>query len=233
MKKTILVFILVVVLCGCSKSQDPTTFGISDMKGNTKSTTLTLACWIADNSLRNCVEEFNKNNTNYTLEIHEYYDPTEQDYQTAMTRMQIDLVSDDSFDLFYLNSLDIYALENAGILLDLLPLMETDTTFKKEDYYWNIWSQYCRDGKLYEWIPAFDLTGVIGPSELLSTVKTWSISDYTEFTKDTGQAIGNILPESMICSMLQYTNHKLIDLENGTCNLNSDEFREWMNFQSL
>lgn len=191
---------------------------------------LTIACWISDTPLSLCVDEFNKNSDDYEIQIYEYYDPTEQDYNAAMTRMRIDLIANDVCDLIYLDSMDIYALENAGLLMDLNPLIATDMQFNVDDYYWNIWSLYQREGKLYEWIPAFELTGVFGPSTILSDIDSWTIDEYKQFSASTGQSIGSIAPATMICSMLQYTNHSLISPENGICNLNSEEFKEWLAF---
>ena len=131
--------------------------GVLREDANGEVTTLTLACWIQDYPLSYCVEQFNHNNKKYQIEIHEYYDETEDNYTAAMTRMKLDLISNDSWDLIYLDSMDIFALESAGVLMDLLALMEQDEKFQKEDYEWHIWEQYIRNGKLYEWIPAFEL----------------------------------------------------------------------------
>lgn len=222
MKKKAVIFLFVAVFAltiGCGKTE---TTGDKTM--------ITIACWIKDTPLSLCVDEFNQRNSDYEIQIYEYYDPTEQNYEAAMTRMRMDLIANDVCDLLYLDSMDIYALENAGLLMDLNPLMEQDKQFHYEDYYWNIWSLYQRNGKLYEWIPAFELAGVFGPSTLLSDVDTWTMDEYRAFSNSTGQSIGSITPATMICSMLQYTNHDLISLENGTCNLNSEEFKEWLAF---
>jgi len=225
MKKRTLVVLLAAVIMieallpGCAREET------SEDK-----TILTIACWIKDFPLSLYVDEFNNRNSDYEIQIFEYYDPTEQDFEEAMTRMRIDLIVNNRCDLLYLDSMDIYALENAGLLMDLLPLMEEDTQFQTEEYYWNIWSLYQRSGKLYEWIPAFELTGVYGPSMLLSDIEAWTIEEYRDFTESTGQRVGAITPTTMICSMLQYSNHDLISLENGTCHLDSEEFMEWLKF---
>ncbi len=204
--------------------------GVLREDANGEVATLTLACWIKDYPLSYCVEQFNHNNKKYQIEIHEYYDETEDNYTAAMTRMKLDLISNDNWDLIYLDSMDIFALENAGVLMDLLPLMEQDEKFQKEDYAWNIWEQYIRNGNLYEWIPAFELTGVIGPSKWISTFDSWNIEEYLSFVDATGQGIGSIQPETMLGYMLQYTNSDVIDTNNYTCHFDSQEFLTWMNF---
>lgn len=216
----LLLFVVVLSFTACGKQS----------AGGIGPTTLTIACWIKDYPLVYSVEKFNQRNNNYRIEIHEYYDENALDYKAAMTRMQADLISNSKVDLLYLDSMDIYALENAGLLKDLLPLMEKDHTFKVDDYYWNIWNQYQRNGKLYEWIPAFELTGVFGPSCLLDEIDRWTIEEYLEFVKMNGQEISNCTPEIMINYMLQFTRNNLIDLRNGSCELDSQEFQFWLEF---
>lgn len=192
--------------------------------------TLTIACWIKDSPLTACVEAFNSCHSDYQIEIYEYYDETDDDYQSAMLRMRADLISDSNCDLIYLDSMDISALENAGILMDLLPLMQEEEAFSENDYYWNIWSQYERDGKLYEWIPSFELTGVWGSSGLLGDISNWTIDDYLALYEQTGKKIGNVQPTTLLFYMLLYTDNDLLDPDAGICNLNSDEFRRWLEY---
>lgn len=228
MKKSISVLLVIAISFILFATSSGCTDEVEESENN--KTRLTIACWINDYPLSFYVDEFNKSNSQYVLQIYEYYDPTEQDYAAAMSRMRVDLIANDVCDLLYLDSMDIYALENAGLLMDLMPLMDEDDSFNKEEYYWNIWSLYQRGGKLYEWIPAFELTGTFGPSNLLDGVDAWNMDEYQDFVVSTGQSIGSIQPQTLICSMLQYTNHDLIDLENGTCNLNSEEFQTWLEF---
>ncbi len=129
---------------------------------------LKLACWIKDMEIQYLVETYNASQDTYEIQITDYYDGgISDDLDTAFARMNIELISGDIPDLFYLDSMDIMSLINAGILADLYPYIEADADFDEGSYLMHIISLFEYDGALYELAPCFQISALYGPQSFL------------------------------------------------------------------
>lgn len=232
MKRFILIlFFLFPLLTGCSDAEAPTSTSLleQDLTAvNEDATQLTIACWVPDMELQLLINEYNASQSEYQISITYYYDGTEY----ALDRMNAELVSGQCPDLYFLDSMDLDALQNAGLLLDLYPIMEADTTFNPDDYYMNIWDLFAVDKSLYEFVPCFTLNGMITTSAHLGTNTSWSIETFNQFCEELApkfQVLNTSLSD-MLTYMTQNALFDYISLSDGICSFNTPEFEEWLSF---
>lgn len=187
--------------------------------------TLTLACWIKDFEIQELVSRYNSSQSEYEIEILDYFD-SNSDFDTAYTRMMTQLITGDTPDIFYLDSMEVMSLINAGLLADLYPFMESDADFNEDDYYTHIMSLFEYNGALYELIPCFKIGAVYGAKSVLGDRTGWTVEEFEAFADsldDTETAIG-ANRVFMLAQMVQFGARSYIDVRNGTCNFDSEEF---------
>lgn len=211
------------VLSGCERTQAETDSPI----------VLKLACWIKDMEIQYLVETYNASQDTYEIQITDYYDGgISDDLDTAFARMNIELISGDIPDLFYLDSMDIMSLINAGILADLYPYIEADADFDEGSYLMHIISLFEYDGALYELAPCFQISALYGPQSFLGDRTGWTIDEFEEFDSSLegpANALA-LIQSSMLGYMTQYAVHSYIDLVDGTCSFESSSFVRWLEF---
>lgn len=197
---------------------------------------LTLACWVTDMRLEMDVEYFNSIQSEYEAEIYAFYDfqNPSTNYDSAMQSMNVMLATREVADIFYLNSMDVAALVNAGKLANLYPLMEADEDFNSDDYFMNILKLFEREGKLYEYFEFFQINSICGPEPLLGDRWGWTIDEYQEFAStvktDEGEPVLGDSKTHMMAHIIQGGMQDFIDIEAGTCRFDTPEFKKALNF---
>lgn len=194
---------------------------------------LTLACWIKDLEIQYLVETYNTSQSAYEIQIKDYYDGgIKDDPDTAFARMNIELISGDIPDLFYMDSMDTMSLINAGILADIYPFIDADETFHESDYLMHIVSLFEYDGALYEFAPCFQISALYGPQSILGERSGWTIEEFEAFDTSLGDPTCALalIRSSMLGYMTQYAIDNYIDVVNGSCNFDSDGFVRWLEF---
>lgn len=210
-------------LAACGSKDTPTT--------DSGRIPITLACWIEDLELDWLVSEFNDSQTEYEIQIKSYYSDDES-YESAISRMNIELITGKHPDLFYLDGMDVMALASANLLADLYTFMENDDSFDSDDYLMDKVALYETGGKLYELPLAFWLFGLYGPQTLLGDRKSWTIEEFKELeaSMEEDECLFGSTQSNMLGSMTQYSLNEFVDGENASCNFDSDEFKEWLEF---
>lgn len=131
--------------------------------------------------------------------------------------------------LYYLDSMDTMRLSNAGLFADLNTYISQDSSFDINAYYWNIWSSFEKNGCLYEFVPNFQIVGVIGPADILNESMVLTIDEYEIISTENNFVISGS-SKDILSYMIQYSLNDFIDIDNITCNFTSEAFYSWMNF---
>ncbi len=212
---------LLILCAGCGKES-----------ADTDGTVLHLTCWIEDMELDQLIELFEEAHPGVTIEVKAYYDET-ADFSVATSRMNAELATGDSVDLYYLeNTMDVMSLVNAGLLADLYPLMESDESFVAEEYYENIWEAMELNGSLYEIPAGFQIGAIVGPKTLLGERTGWTIDEFQSFVAQQADP-ETVLPQTrsyMLYCMTAYAMFDYIDVNAGTCNFDNESFANWLEF---
>lgn len=226
MKKSLIwiVSTVLVILCAACSTEPEST--------DTTETVLHLTCWIEDMELDRLIEEFENEHPNVTIKVKAYYDD-KSDFSIATSRMNAEIATGNSADLYYLeNAMDVMSLINVGLLADLYPLMQADESFHSEKYYENIWKAMELNGKLYEMPAGFQIGTIMGPQKLLGDRNGWTISDYNTFAAQQPDP-ETLLPKNrsyMLSCMTSYAMFDYIDLNSASCSFDSASFVKWLEF---
>ena len=210
--------VMLIHICGCEAAQT---------KESGHAVTLTLACWVSDTQVQELADQFNELHADYQIQIKSYF-TGDGNVDAALDRMNAELVSGDRPDLFYLDSMDVMALVNSGILADLKPFMENDEGFSASDYFSNIWEAFELGGALYELAPCFNIACFYGPKTLLGDRKGWTCSEAEQFITENKESepLFRIGRTDMMTYLAQFSVQNYIDIEKGTCNFETDSFYE-------
>lgn len=196
--------------------------------------TLTLAYWALTAADQMAIQNFNRSQNDYQIETICYY-PEDGDITAALTKMNADLLTSNAPDLYALNGMDVDVLQNQGLLLDLLPLMQQDESFSQSDYYTNIWELFQVNGQLYEFVPSFSLAGLAGTQEFLGDRTGWTISEFEAFA----QMHANTCPidysssSDFLYNCIRYGGHSFVDTDNFTCSFDTTAMENLLSVSSL
>lgn len=164
------------------------------------------------------INTFNRTNREYVIEIEAYPSDTE------INKLA---VTGDAPDLFYLGNSSEQSLVDQGLLADLYPLMDADPSFDRE----NILNAYRKaheiNGSLYSLNPFFSIITLAGKSEFVGERSGWSVEDFVEAAESAPDGItifNGFNNESALLEILSASVNSFVDLENHTCDFESDEF---------
>ena len=195
---------------------------------------LTLAALVQPNVLTNIVSTFNKMNSEYFIEIIDYsQEPL--NFNASMTALELDIIAGNIPDLFYLWKMPVEEFESQGLFLDLLPFMESDSQVKRSDLIDSLYSLLESNGHLYRAVSNFNLASILGKKTDLGMKNGWSFYEMAEYIWNTSTepalAFGYFSSRELLFEALcKYNMVEFIDWENGTCNFNTELFKELLAF---
>lgn len=129
-----------------------------------------------------------------------------------------------------------YLIKN-GMFVDLYTLMDKSSKIDKNDIFASVKDAFStEDGKLFAITDGFGVDTLIGATETLGGRTSWTLSEFIDFAKSipAGSSVfeayitqENILQSSMLGSHIY---DEFIDMENGTCNFECDDFYKFLEY---
>ena len=195
---------------------------------------LTLATISQAYELTNAVYAFNKKNSECFIEIIDYSEG-KADRAESMTALELDIIAGNIPDLFYLWEMPVEEFEALGLLLDLLPFMESGSQIRRSDLVDNLYSLMENNGHLYRAVSSFSLASILGKKSDFGMKNGWSFDEMTEYIQNSSTepplAFGYYSArEGLFEAMCKYNMGEFIDRENGTCNFNTELFKKLLEF---
>ena len=190
--------------------------------------TLTLGCREADAYLTTLVNGFNRQSEEYQVQLRAFSDPDQPEKGTD--RMVAELLAGDTADVYCLMNLDGAAMEKAGLLADLKPLLEQDGV---EAYLWNILSLWETDGHLYELAPYCTLEALAGSSETIPRTEGWTWAEFETFCAGLPEGvvpIRGVTREDMLGLCARYAQRDFMDAKAGQCWFDGGAFARLLEF---
>ncbi len=187
----------------------------------------------ATTSLLETVDAFNKSSDDYRVEIVDYMQPGEDDYEAACQQMYLDVYTGNGPDIIYgkyslyikMNSFASY--EANDLLLDMYPLMESDPDFDIDDYLPNVIEACTVDGELCKIPIHFGLYGIIADSSLTNGITGWTPTEFDQIAAtlpNDMQMIAYQTQLDLLKTTLAGTMNDYIDEDTGEVSFNTDEF---------
>ncbi len=113
-------------------------------------------------------------------------------------------------------------------MIDMKPYLQADTTINKDDYFYNIFEAFEKDGKLYSMPLTFSLRGMAVNSSIAGAKETWTFDDFNKI-KNSLPASMSIMPEyscaELLSLFLTASTSDFIDYDKGEAYFESDKFK--------
>lgn len=199
---------------------------------------INVACLWLDYTVEEKAIEFNKKHDDYHISIREFNDADEEDaYEDMVNAFTTAIVSDPDIDIVIFNDYSqVLNFAAKGLLTDIYEKIDGDAELKREDFLPNILTACEYDGKLVTLPTSFTLNTVIGKSEDVGDEPGWTLDDMKALlaSKPEGtQLFYGMTRDQMLsmCLSLGYDNY--INWEDATCNFNSPEFVDVLEFANM
>ena len=190
----------------------------------------------SNGSLQDAVVSFNKKNTEYQVKIKSYIDETaewtETTYQDAINQFNADLVSDNCPDLMDLSMANLANLTAKGVLEDLTPYLENSKIANIDDFVPSALEAYHLNG-IQATVPVyFGVNTLLARTSVVGEKSGWTMEDMLTLAKENpdAQLLHGMTKNTALQSCLRYASDSFIDYENGTCNFESPQFIQFLEF---
>ena len=198
---------------------------------------LTLGTLYASSSdLQEAVVNFNKKNTEYTVQIKAYIDDTvewtETTYSDAITRFHADMTSGNCPDLIDLSMVNLNSVTAKGVLEDLTPYLKASKVANIDDFVPSVLKAYQVNGIQTTVPTSFTINTLLGRASMVGEEPGWTMDEMMALAKRNPKAklLYGMTKESALQNCLMYASDSFIDYGNSTCSFDSPEFIQFLEF---
>ncbi len=117
-----------------------------------------------DYMLNYAVYKYNTSQDTYRVYVQNYNfvgDGTTESELAFFARLNAQFNEGDTPDIFYGNDFDYEYFGRSGMVIDMLPYLETNERFDSSVLYESLWNLMCRDGVCYQLFPRFAMRGYV------------------------------------------------------------------------
>lgn len=194
---------------------------------------ITFGAFQFDEQMKRAVAEFNQNNSEYQIQMKEYFDEENGDTtDDAIVKLDEDIAKGDVPDI-----LDLSLLSNRyvskGLFEDLIPYFQKDDTLNEEDMMVSALNALKQDDKLYIIAPDFRLAALIGSADYGRSSSEWNLEKFQKFCREQASDVSpfyaatkmDVLDILLQCELSDYC-----DRTSGQCYFDSKEFESLLVF---
>ena len=199
---------------------------------------ITLGTLYDDYSVSQRIKEFNKShddvrikNVNYA-KYNEYDEETGEALNSSTQQLKMDIVAGKAPDMIVTyNDSIITSLANKDIYCDLYEFMNKDDELTKDKFIPSILTLGEYNGKLLSISPTFEVSTYAIKSKYFDK-ENWTFEDMKEvYEKNKDKmSLTRMDSKQTIFSLLLYSSNEYIDYEKATCNFDTDNFTELLEF---
>ncbi len=180
--------------------------------------------------LYDCINDFNKTNTDYRVELTEYINK----YDDPLIRLNTDITSGNSPDILVVDhAMPIGSYLKKGLFADLYEFIDSDPDMERGDFLESIFKAYENNGKLCELIPQFSIETIIGKTSLVGDKQGRLADDFVKLAEaypDKKMMNGYTTKSSALDMLIRYSYGSFIDKSSGKCCFDSGEFAALLKF---
>lgn len=186
-------------------------------------------------SLQAAVVSFNKSSDKYHITVREYYDySSDITYEDAIALMNNDITSSKCPDILELDSdyIDLEQLTSKGVFEDITPYLDKSGVLSRDTFIESVLRAYTYDGILIGIPRAFQISAVAGRTSQVGEQMGWSVQDIMDLAAahPDAELFEYANRAQMMNAMMVFNQDAFIDWEKGTCNFDSDEFKQILEF---
>jgi len=207
----------------------------NDSEDNADTVTIKVGCLAQMIELEELAAKFNRSSSKYQIEIDSYGKNLEsgnipdEDFE----KLKLDIISGKAPDILICSNAELMQnLALKGAFADLYELMESDTEINTDTLMPNIVESYDMDGSLYILPTKFSIETCVAKSKF-TDIQNWTLDDMKKLynqhkdEKDLFLSANNKIAVFLFASSF---GEAFIDRKNNTCNFNSDEFKQLIEF---
>lgn len=195
---------------------------------------LTMATVSLGYELRSEIIKFNKTHPTHRIEVTDYsmYN-TNDNYEAGMQKLNTEIIGGKIPDLLDMSNIPIKQYVAKGLLEDLYPYLDKDSTVGREDILDVVLRATENDGKLYQVVSSFAVSTMIGDARRLGDEKGWTFAEMLQLVQENPEA--TLLPtyhtRSDILNYFFMLNiDEYVDWNTGECKFNTDSFINMLEF---
>ena len=176
--------------------------------------------------LRDSIIRFNNSDPEYRIEIK----PLLYNNESERDRLLIELATSEDIDILDTSFLPDGALD-AGLLADMLPMIDADETISREDFIPSLLQAMMKHGGLYEYTDKFTLVTLLARPELFPGRESWSVNQIEELIAQHPEyaPLWQSMNREMIVTVVSWAaTAEFIDWENACCSFDSRAFQDWL-----
>lgn len=188
-----------------------------------------------DGTLQARVNQFNRANEEYQVEIRDYFDGADRwGYDTAVEdaakkRLMADISAGDAPDIWdYSLPLDLYARK--GVFEDLWPWIESDPELGRDALMSHVLDCMALDGKLYQAGGSFLINTAIGMPDAVGDRTSWTMEDllaaYDSLGPDASLFSNYMSSYFLLQALIGEDLDRYVDWDTGECRFDSAEFKD-------
>lgn len=199
-------------------------------------TVLTYAAMYLSQEDRNRIVEFNRNSTQYRIQVKDYSEyRTEDDYMAGVQKLNTEILAGQVPDIINTYNLPIRQYGAKGILEDLWPFIESDTDIGgRAGLMDRVFTAAEQDGKLYQIFENFSINTVVGAKSVVGDRTSWTLADMQAAldSMPEGCALFNDYDtkERVLYAVLGMNLDSFVDWNEGKCYFDTDQFKNLLAF---
>jgi len=184
---------------------------------------LGFACYGNCNQYQDAVIRFNNTSADYKIEIVSFdqFTPGERE------RFQIEFATGYHYDIIDTALLPPSSAD-ASVLTDLLPLIDGDPEYNREDFIQAILQGMLKDGGLYELIPSVTIMSVAASPDVYPGEAAWTMEAIADGSAGKPVFSARWDREQLLDWFCLAASAEFADWESGSCSFESDLFKSWL-----
>lgn len=193
---------------------------------------IVLGSLYSDFTLEGVIRQFNTSNADYRIKTINYTDEYGE-WDTAVEKFKND-IAEGKLDIVNICQLEsIVGAIDTSAYEDLNTYIDKDSEINREDYYANIFDAMLDNGKLYSLSPTFTIE-TLGINSKYSGGKTsWNMDDVLALAdKMNNNTFMGTMSSQMVLSQMAMLNTRFLDMKNGTCDFDNDDYVKLLEFAS-
>lgn len=203
-------------------------------QGVDERTVLSMVSLSASPGIVQAVSDFNKTNSQYRVELTEYFpyeqNVSDEEWNNAVLNLNTRIISGDMPDILDMSNLSVQVYHNKGLLEDLDSYMENDPAIQMDDYFENVFKAISINGKLPYITDGVGISTMLANADLINDRNGWTLQNLKDVLNAYGvNSISNLTGTFFLKVMLQADDH-LVNWNAGKCFFDSPEFVKLLEF---